>query len=374
MRCRRGTSSVESFVIRDMSRFRYRVLVLVLVAFGGMIAGSKAHGFSLALDSIAAMGKFPKFCIDVYRWGDRFFNSYDTAYVEGTGFKFNVKNRTETWSDRYLFGLPNDYELQMASDQCTSTGIYLTYLAVSFGYDLNVSKIFGSRERARNRFVFSFNCALFSVDMNWVSNNVASNIRKFGPENDLQSYNYRFDGINTDMFSISAVYFLNNKRYSQASAFNYSKIQKRNQGSFFIGFNYWTQNFEFDFSDMPQPIKVQLPTSWSQFDYKYQARNRNYALAVGYGFNWVFAKNWVLGISESPNVGLKSGYINYVGDKKYSFSLFNRARGSIVWNNRHWFAGGILKVDNTLIYDKDHSLLNTVINGEVSVGYRFNLW
>ena len=31
----------------------------------------------LNLDSIAAWGKFPRFCINTYRWGDRFFNGYD---------------------------------------------------------------------------------------------------------------------------------------------------------------------------------------------------------------------------------------------------------------------------------------------------------
>lgn len=329
---------------------------------------------SFALDSIAAMGKFPKFCIDVYRWGDRFFNTYDSAYVSGTGYKFNIKNRTETWSDRYLFRLPDDYEMQMRSDPNTSTGFHLTYLAVSIGYDLNVSKLFGSHEAARNRFTFQFNCALFSVDLGWISNNVATRITKFGPQNNLDSYNIRFDGINTNMFSVSAVYYINHKRYSQAAAFSYSKIQKKNQGSFFVGFNYWTQNFNFDFNALPDKIRNQLPHDWAAFNYKYKANNRNYALAIGYGYNWAFAPHWVLGLSESPNIGLKSGYINYIDNKKYSFSLFNRARAAIVWNSNHWFAGGILKVDNTLIYDKDHALLNTVINGEVSVGYRFNLW
>lgn len=351
---------------------RIKYIVVVCICF--FCAGQRGLSFSLALDSIAAMGKFPNFCVGVYRWGDRFFNSYDTAYVEGTGFKFNVKNRNETWSDRYLFRLPDNYEMQMSSDQCTSTGIYLTYLAVSVGYDLNVSKLFGSHEPARNRFVFQFNCALFSFDLMWITNNVSTRIKSFGPEKQPATYDIRFDGINTDMFSASVVYFLNHKRYSQAAAFNYSKIQKRNQGSFFFGFNYWTQDFNFDFSRLPGQIRNDLPKDWAAFDYKYRATNRNYALVVGYGYNWAFAPHWLLGVSEAPNIGLKSGYINYIDNNKYSFSLFNRARAAIVWNCKHWFAGGILKVDNTLIYDKDHSLLNTVINGEISVGYRFNIW
>ena len=348
--------------------------VLILVVLGFLFFFPKAHCLSLSLDSIAEMGKFPHFCIDVYRWGDKFFNTYDTAYVEGTGYKFNIKNRTETWSDRYLFRLPDDYEMRMASNLNTSSGFYITYLAVSIGYDINISKILGSKERSRNRFMFQFSCALFTAELNWVSNNVATRIRSFGEVGDTQPLNYNFEGINTNMFSATAVYYFNNKKYSQASAFNYSRIQKRNQGSFFVGFNYWTQDFSFDFASLPQSIKSELPPSWAEFDFKYKSLNRNYALAVGYGYNWVPKKNWVVGISESPSFGLKSGHINYIEGEKYSFSLFNRVRGSVVWNHNHWFAGGIVKVDNTLVYDKDHALLNTVINGEISVGYRFNLW
>lgn len=346
------------------------LLLLCIVAF----TAQEARSLSLQLDSIAAWGKFPKFCIDVYRWGDRFFNTYDTAYVQGTGYKFNIKNRTETWSDRYLFNLPDDYEMQMASDLNTSTGFHLTYLAVSFGYDLNVSKLFGSHEPARNRFNFQFNCALFSADLTWTSNNVSTRIKRFGNDRDMAHYDYRFEGINTDMFSVSAVYYLNNKKYSQAATFNYSKIQRKSQGSFYFGFNYWTQNLNFDFNLLPPSILHKLPQEWADFNYKYKANNKNYALTCGYGYNWAFAPHWALGVSEAPSIGLKQGYINYSSKRTNSFSLFNRVRGAIVWNNRHWFAGGIIKVDNTLVYDKDHSLLNTVINGEVSVGYRFNLW
>ena len=74
-------------------------LILLLAVF-------QANALSLALDSIREWGKFPNFCVDVYRWGDRFFNTYDSAYVVGTGHKFNLKLRTESWVDYYNFDLP----------------------------------------------------------------------------------------------------------------------------------------------------------------------------------------------------------------------------------------------------------------------------
>ena len=346
-------------------------IALLLAAVGG---GVRASAFSLALDSISAMGKFPKFCIDVYRWGDKFFNTYDSAYVVGTGYKFNGKIKVDTWGDRYRFNLTNDYELSMASDPCSSLGFYVTYLALSVGYDINISKYFGSSEPARKRFNFGFNCALLSAELYWINNDVSTVIDRYGPRSELETANIRFRGINTTTFGADVMYYFNNKRYSTAAAFNYSKVQKKSQGSFFGGLSYWRMNYDFDFNQLPLSIKSELPDDWKAVDYRYLANSRNYSLRFGYAYNWVFARNWLAAINDSPIVGLKRGFINLESDTKYSFSLYNRAKLSVVWTNDHWFAGGVLKIDNALVYDKNHSLVNTVLNGEFSLGYRFNLW
>ena len=60
---------------------------------------------SFALDSIAAWGKFPRFCVGVYQWGDKFFNSYDSTYVQGSGKRWNVKMKLDSWFDQYDFRL-----------------------------------------------------------------------------------------------------------------------------------------------------------------------------------------------------------------------------------------------------------------------------
>lgn len=352
-------------------------IIVFFVVLLAAIAGpghNRASAFSLALDSISEMGRFPKFCVDVYRWGDKFFNSYDSAYVVGTGYKFKGTVKTETWGDRYMFNLPNDYELRMASDPCTSLGLYLSYLAVSVGYDINISKIFGSTEPARKRWNFGFNCALFSAEFYWISNDVSTVIERYGHRNHPNYTSIRFRGINTQTFGTDVMYYFNNKRYSTVAAFNYSKVQKLSQGSFFAGLSYWRMDYNFDFNLLPDIIKSELPREWQEFDYKYSAKSRNYSLRFGYAYNWVFAHNWVAAVSESPIVGLKKGFINLDDDIRYTFSLYNRAKLAVTWSNDHWFAGGVMKIDNALVYDKDHSLVNTVLNGEISVGYRFNLW
>ena len=172
-----------------------------------------AYGISFNLDSIATWGKFPRFVVNTYRWGDKFFNGYDTTYVRSTGYKFSAKITTESWLDGYSFRLPNKTGIFMRSDPSTSVGVYLTYLAVSAGYDINVSKLFGGADQSRKRLRFGFNCMLFAAEAYLISNNVGTTLKKFGPEHHL---NLPFDAIDNSTWGVDAYYFFNHKRYSEA--------------------------------------------------------------------------------------------------------------------------------------------------------------
>lgn len=254
-----------------------------------------AYGISFNLDSIATWGKFPRFVVNTYRWGDKFFNGYDTTYVRSTGYKFSAKITTESWLDGYSFRLPNKTGIFMRSDPSTSVGVYLTYLAVSAGYDINVSKLFGGADQSRKRLRFGFNCMLFAAEAYLISNNVGTTLKKFGPEHHL---NLPFDAIDNSTWGVDAYYFFNHKRYSEAASFNYSRLQQKSQGAFYTGFSIYSQRLRFDFSGLPEELKTILPSHWN--NYIYQVNTHNYALRFGYGYNWVFAPKWVLGVSESP--------------------------------------------------------------------------
>lgn len=354
---------------------KLKLIILIMVVF--LIPG-RIGALSFNLDSVAEWGKFPRFCVNTYRWGDRFFNGYDSAYVDGSGYKFNVKLKSETWLDGYMFQLPDNYRITMASDLNSSMGVYLSYLAVSLGYDINVGKIFGGTETLRRKFDFGFNCALFAAQLYWITNNVGTDIKSYGYSSNLQRCNIPFKGINNTIFGVDAYYFLNHSRYSHAAAFTYGRIQKRSQGSWFVGLSYWTQNFTFDFSQTPDDIKNGLPTRWADNEYVYNINNHNYAIRAGYAYNWVFKRHWVLGVSESPLFGLKHGTVNGEAPQS-SISLYNRAQISCVWNNRAWFAGVILSNEFGFYLDHkqtDHkqTLINGIINFQATLGYRFNLW
>ena len=160
-------------------------------------------------------------------------------------------------------------------------------------------------------------------------------------------------------------------KYSQAAAFNYGRIQKRSAGSFYAGISYFHNSYNFDFSNLPADLLQQLPESWE--NYTYTVNTDNFCFRLGYGYNWVLNKHWLIGISESPVLGLQRGSIT--GDTRpKSASLSNRFRLSFVWNNGHWFAGVIGKADQGLIYNKRQAFINSDLSFNACVGYRFNLW
>lgn len=350
--------------LKYLFRNHFRAVLLLCIF---LLSSPGAGAISFALDSIAEWGRFPRFCVNTYRWGDKFFNGYDSTYVVGTGYKFNAKITTDSWLDVYNFRLPDGMQIRMNSDPSTSIGAYLTYLAVSVGYDVNISKLFGGVDRSRQRLRFGFNCSLFAAEFYLIKNDVGATLKKFGQ----YKLNMPFRGVDNNTWGVDAYYFINHKKYAEAAAFSFSRIQKKSQGSFYTGFSIYTQQLDFNFSDLPDILKNKLPSDWA--GHRYSVNTHNYAVRLGYGYNWVFHPKWVLGVSESPIIGIRKGYVNSEIEK-VSFSLYNRMKLSVVWNNGRWFAGAVGKFDGALVSDKQTVYAGGVISGEACIGYRFNIW
>ncbi len=346
---------------------------MILTLLLAVACALPARGVSFALDSIAEWGKFPRFCVNTYRWGDKFFNGYDTTYVEGTGYKFNGKVRTDSWFDFYSFMLPNDVNMHLRTDPSTSIGPYLTYMAVSVGYDVNMSKLFGGSNMSKSRFKFGFDCSLLSVELYWMSNDIGTKITYFGIGDKGSDVGIDFDGINNESWGLDLYYYFNHKKYSQAAAFNFSRVQKRSQGSFYAGISIYNQQYDFDFSSLPPRMLEYLPETWG--GHRYYISGTNYAIRGGYGYNWVFHPNWLLAVSESPIIGIRKGTINKSEDK-VSLSIYNKFKMSLVWNspNRRWFVGTMGSIDLALVNENQTTFASAIFSIEAAVGFRFNLW
>lgn len=347
-----------------------RGFLFIILALTGALSVS---AFGWNLDSIAAKGKFARFCIDTYRWGDKFFNGYDTTYVSGTGYKFNIKLRTESWTDYYELHFDNKTEMSMISNPSTSVGFYLNYMAVTVGYDMNLSKYFNGHEEARRRWNFGFSCMLFSANLYFIQNDVGTHISTLKPfDGKLTHPDLEYKGIDNTNWGLDLMYYFKHKKYSHPAAFTFSRIQQRSAGSAFAGFSFNRLKYKFDFNGLPDDISSTLPTDIP--DNRYVVDTKNYLLSGGYGYNWVFAKHWLMGAAGTIMYGLSSGYYKELTNRKTTFTAMGIGELSVVWNNNHWFAGIVGYGRFALVRDHKRSMLSSIINMQVSVGYRFNLW
>lgn len=318
-------------------------------------------------DTNVVYPKFLKFCVNVYNWADRVFNSYDTAYVVGTGRRWKVRAVTDNWTDSYALDLGKNMPVRILSDIYWNAGAYVQYMAVSLGYSFDLTNLLGEKPANHKKFEFGFNCARFNVELHYWENTGGSYIRKFGKYNKGQFFKEYFPGVSMQIFGLSAYYFFNNRKYSQGAAYNFSKFQKRNAGSFIIGISYNNFNSNLDFFKLPENLEPYLTVPKENYHLHY----RNWSILTGYGYNWVWNKHLLFNATGMPEIGVTNCYEDSYDARKTMFALNFRARGSLTYNLNDFFICMIGKMDGHWFKSGVASIFSSVINGSLSIGYRF---
>ncbi|MCH5236841.1 MAG: DUF4421 domain-containing protein [Muribaculaceae bacterium] len=319
-------------------------------------------------DTTVRYPKFIKFCVDVYNWGDRTFNTYDPEYVVGTGKRWKVRLVSDNWLDSYAMKLPQSVNATMSSDVYANIGAYIQYMAVSVGSSYDVGKLFNKKEPAHKKYEFGFICALFNAELYYHENRGGTNIRKFGKFEDGQRIKEHFPGVQMYTLGFDAYYFFNNKRYSQGAAYNFAKYQLKSQGSFMLGLSITNQRLNIDFSQLPENLKPYLPDS-SITDYYFHYNS--YALLFGYGYNWVIAPKLLFNASVMPSLGFSHYYEDSVEGNKYMASLNISGRISLTYNLGNYFFGLFGKMNGHWYKRSDCSLFSSIENFSAYIGLRF---
>ena len=315
--------------------------------------------------------KFVKWCVDLYNWGDRTFNSYDTTYVVGTGKKWKLQIKNDNLLDFYHLKQPENLRIGMASDVASNIGASISYMAVSLGYSMNIDNLIGGKPVTHKRFDFNFSCSLVAFDAYYSKNTGNTNINKL---NDYRNYNifksdYEFSGLTLESYGLDAYYFFNNKKYSQGAAYSYSKYQKKSAGSVIGGITVSHQDVSIDFSDLPQSIKDKL----EGLDMKYHVYYNDYCLMMGYGYNWVFKKNWLFNITIIPCFGFNhslstSNIESYSKDK---FSINVKTKMALVYNHNNFYYSINGRYDGHFYSSNNYQFINSYTNLAVLAGFRF---
>ena len=324
------------------------------------------HGKVDFNDSTMGYPKFLKFCWKTYKWGDRAFNSYDPAYVQGTGKNWKLILKSDNWVDSYIGHPVKDVNQIINSNLVSNIGISLSFMAVSVGYSVSVSNLLHGG-KVSNKVDFSFTCARFAADAYYWENNNVINVTYTIKNDDEGKHKLRQSGIRRKAMGLTAYYFFNNRRYAQAAAYCFSKYQKRSAGSWLAGFSLQHFDVQFDVEQMSEDMRAYFPTQADAPRILYN----DYCLLVGYGYNWVVGKKWLLNFTGTPYIGYRYNHF-HIGDNMASAVSINmRARIGAVYNHKQVFVGFQSFADHHRYKANSSSLVNSTIDFMVLAGIRF---
>lgn len=318
-------------------------------------------------DTTVEYPKFLGFCVKVYNWGDRVFNSYDTTYVVGTGKRWKARLAGDSWADSYYFNIDRKMPMRMISDLYNNAAIYLQYMAVSYGYSLDLTHVIGNKPANHKKMDYNFNCSRFNIEAHYWENSGGTIMRTFGSYNEGKLIREEFPGVFYKAIGLNGYFFFNNRKYSMGAAYNFSRIQKKSAGSAIIGFNYNNLDVTMDLHRLPDNLKPYLNIDPMRYKFHYNT----YALMSGYSYNWVWNKHMLFNISAFPGLGYTFTYEDSTDSKSRLFSMVMKGQTSLTYNLKDFFVCLIGKLDGNWYRSSDLTLFSSVENIQLSVGIRF---
>ncbi len=326
------------------------------------------HGKFDINDTTVIYPKFLDFCFDVYRWGDKVFNSYDSAYVKPTGKNWKVMFKTNMWFDSY-YGNFHDKQMRflLNSDMNSSLGLRLSFMAVGIEYMPDIDNLLSLDRQAHRNTRFSFTCSRIAADAYLISNEGTTHFRRFGNIGSELGVNKEFNGLKRRIMGVDVFYFFNHNKFAHAAAYCYSKYQVRSAGSFILGFQYSNQKVTTDLNDLPDEYRglVTDPTVSHTLHYY------DYAINIGYGYNWVFRPNWLFNIEFTPSIGIKHGAVDTIEGRHDMLSTNLRGRMALVYNHRSFFYGLQGSINGNWCRRSSYSLYTSISEFNLIAGYRF---
>ncbi len=321
------------------------------------------HGKVNFKDSTMRYPKFVTFCYKVYKWGDKAFNSYDTAYVVPTGKNWKLTLKNQNWIDNYSGGLDGNHAM-FTSGAASNIGLYLSFMAVSVGYSLDVDRLFGAKGTSQ-MMEFSFTCARFTAEAHKITNTgrMSTRVKLDGGE---WKKGEKLDALRRESMGVSATYFFNNRKYARAAAYCYSKFQRRSAGSALAGFSIVNYDFKVDTEKL-------TPDQAQKFEYVGVAHMRytDYCLRGGYAHNWVLGSKFLLNVTALAGMGVK-----HIHSTKYMASgntgaLVAGGNFALTYNHKRYFACLQSNVNTSLYIAGKRHFGYTVTDFTTVFGIRF---
>lgn len=288
------------------------------------------------------------------------FNNYDTAYIEPQHYNFALMLQNTTNFEFYRISTSSQ-SVTLSPDLTDKLGPYFGWRLLFMGYTFDIKHFsLSTNNSVKKEFDISLYTSMFGVDFVYRRTGSDYKVRSLNLGSNINTENLigeHFPDINIGVTGINLYYIFNHRHFSYPAAFSQSTCQKKSCGSFIAGVSYTRHSVDLDYTSLQRLIQEKGPSSTVMLDSSLMFNSLKFldiSLSLGYAYNWVFSKNWLLCASATPAIAYKysSGELQDKNIKKnLSWKNFDFiGRLGIVWNNMKWYAG-MSAIFNSYNYD-----------------------
>ena len=371
-------------------------LIYILFVFGTLSSVAQEPGDTLLLAQTSDTLQLasltdtlplpaPKKKLSLIRRVIRGFDRLDNRYIEPQHYVFAAMLQATRNYDVYTLRSSgnNRQSMTFAPDQDFRVGPYAGWKWIFLGYTFSLNNL--DMHSGKHEFDLSIYSSQIGVDLFY---------RRTGSDYKIRSASLRsgqdfsaledqsFDGLKAGITGFNIYYIFNHGKFSYPAAFAQSTIQKISCGSWLAGFGYMHNSIELDHERLQQLVDLHMGAQTVPLDSGLMFKRIKYVdftLSGGYAYNWVFARNWLLGMSAQLAVAHKRSTSQMANNNKkdrFSFSNLNIdgiGRMGIVYNNMRWYAGASAIVHSYNYHKLRFSTNNTFGSFNLYVGCNFGL-
>ena len=315
------------------------------------------------------------------------FSEVDTNYVEPQHYNWSLMLQSAYDFEFYHLRTSNEnlkQSITFAPEPVIKIGPYFGWRWIFLGYNFDLRSLQFGGGRFLSEIAGSIYSSRFGIDVYYRRTSDDYKIREVNLGDGIDTGKLKgqpFNGMKVSITGANLYYIFNHRRFSYPAAFSQSTCQKISCGSWMAGIGYLNNTIEFDHHKLEQQIIDTYPNEKVELDSGFMFNKVKYFdidASVGYAYNWVFARNWLLTASLSMAVAYKgaSGETAYREESGFNFKNFNVdgvGRFSLLWNNVKWY-GGVNAIVRTYSYHNDRFATNNILgNVYLFFGVNFGL-
>lgn len=305
------------------------------------------------------------------------FSDFDTLYISPNRYNYALMVTHFSNFEYYSItsDLPYPQKLSFSPNPHNKIGLYFGWRWIFLGWSVDVDDLYRktNKKNKGTEFDLSLYSSKLGVDIFYRRTGNNYKIHKIrGFSDDIPSdYSENFNGLKVNIKGLNLYYIFNNRRFSYPAAFSQSTNQRINAGSFIAGFSISKHNLDFDYTQLPEYIQIDMNPAMKVSKIKYTNAN----ISFGYAYNWVFARNCLACLSLTPAIAYKASDVDaetHEGKEWYSkFNLDFLIRAGIVYNNGKYFVGTSFVGKNYNYHRNNFSLDNGFGTLQVYAGFNF---